>query len=52
METEIKKYKVKQLFCGHLSLRDYYAQVAEDMAMSCALNKRTLAGMPETVRVA
>ncbi|NIH15967.1 MAG: hypothetical protein G5700_04845, partial [Serratia symbiotica] len=30
-----------------LSLRDYDGQVAEALAMICALNKMTLDGMPE-----
>jgi hypothetical protein len=42
-------YRVKQLFGGHLTLRDYDAQVAEAMAMLRALNKMTLAGMPKRV---
>ncbi|NIG63053.1 MAG: IS5/IS1182 family transposase, partial [Serratia symbiotica] len=45
-------YRVKQLFGGYLLLRDYDAQVALAMVMICALNKMTLAGMPDTVRVA
>lgn len=32
-------YRVKQLFGGHLTLRDYDAQVGEAMAMIRALNK-------------
>nr|WP_284700519.1 hypothetical protein [Serratia symbiotica] len=50
--AETAMYRVKQLFGGHLALRDYDAQVPEAMAMICALNKMTLAGMPESVRVA
>ncbi|NIH16256.1 MAG: IS5/IS1182 family transposase, partial [Serratia symbiotica] len=46
------RYRVKQLFGGHLSLRDYDGQVAEALAMICALNKMPLAGMPESVRLA
>lgn len=49
--AETAMYRVKQLFGGHLSLREYDAQVAEAMAMICALNKMTLAGMPDSVRV-
>lgn len=26
-------FQVKQLFCGHLTLRDYDAQVGEEMTM-------------------
>ncbi|NIH16416.1 MAG: IS5/IS1182 family transposase, partial [Serratia symbiotica] len=43
---------VKQLFGGHLSLRDYDGQVAEALAMIYALNKMPLAGMPESVCLA
>jgi hypothetical protein len=50
--AETAMYRVKQLFGGHLTLRDYDAQVAEAMAMLRALNKMTLAGMPKSVRVA
>jgi hypothetical protein len=45
-------YRVKQLFGGHLTLRDYDVQVGEAMAMNHALNKITRAGMPESVRTA
>ena len=38
-------YRVKRLFGGHLTLRDYDVQVAEAMTMIRALNKRMLAGM-------
>lgn len=44
--------KLKQLFGGHLTLRDYDAQVGEAMAMIRALNKMTCAGMSESVRIA
>ncbi len=46
------RYRVKQLFGGHLSLRDYDGQVAEALAMIYALNKMPLAGMPESVCLA
>ncbi len=36
---------------GHLSLRDYDAQVGEAMAMVKALNRMTLLGMPYSVRI-
>ena len=42
-------YRVKQLFGGSLTLRDYDGQVAEAMALVRALNKMTKAGMPESV---
>ena len=45
-------YRIKQLFGGSLTLRDYDGQVAEAMAMVRALNKMTKAGMPESVRIA
>nr|SPE03321.1 conserved protein of unknown function [Escherichia coli] len=50
--AETAMYRVKQLFGGHLTLRDYDAQVGEAMAMIRALNKITRAGMPESVRIA
>ncbi|NIH15728.1 MAG: IS5/IS1182 family transposase, partial [Serratia symbiotica] len=45
-------YRVKQLFGGHLSLRDYDGQVAEALARIYSLNKMMLAGMPQSVRLA
>lgn len=50
--AETAMYRVKQLFGGHLTFRDYDAQVGEAMAMIRALNKKTCAGMPESVRIA
>lgn len=50
--AETAMYRVKQLFGGHLTLRDYDAQVGEAMAMIRAINKMTRAGMPESVRIA
>ena len=44
-------YRVKQLFGGSLTLRDYDGQVAEAMALVRALNKMTKAGMPESMRI-
>ena len=53
MDTEeTAMYRVKQLFGGSLTLRDYDGQVAEAMALVRALNKMTKAGMPESVRIA
>ena len=49
--AETAMYRVNQLFGGHLTLRDYNAQVGEAMAMIRALNKMTHAGMPENVRI-
>ncbi|EHU02362.1 transposase [Pantoea stewartii subsp. stewartii DC283] len=45
-------YRIKQLFGGSLTLRDYDVQVAEALAMVRALNRMTKAGMPESVRIA
>ncbi|TNV11487.1 IS5 family transposase [Buttiauxella sp. B2] len=50
--AETAMYRVKQLFGGSLTLRDYDGQVAEALAMVRALNKMTKAGMPESVRIA
>ncbi|WP_394348913.1 transposase [Klebsiella quasipneumoniae] len=50
--AETAMYRVKQLFGGSLTLRDYDGQVAEAMALVRALNKMTKAGMPESVRIA
>ncbi|MEW2997119.1 IS5/IS1182 family transposase, partial [Escherichia coli] len=50
--AETAMYRVKQLFGGSLTLRDYDCQVAEAMALVRALNKMTKAGMPESVRIA
>lgn len=44
--------KIKILLGGHLSLRDYDAQVGEAMAMVKALNRMTLLGMPDSTRIA
>ncbi|WP_047060839.1 IS5 family transposase [Edwardsiella tarda] len=49
--AETAMYRIKQLFRGSLTLRDYDGQVAEAMAMVRALNKMTKAGMPESVRI-
>ncbi|WP_228307209.1 transposase, partial [Klebsiella pneumoniae] len=50
--AETAMYRVKQLFGGSLTLRDYDGQVAEAMALVRALNKMTKVGMPESVRIA
>ncbi|ESM92461.1 hypothetical protein L376_05122, partial [Klebsiella pneumoniae MGH 30] len=50
--AETAMYRVKQLFGGSLTLRDYDGQVAEAMALVRVLNKMTKAGMPESVRIA
>ncbi|ARF49010.1 IS5 family transposase [Pantoea stewartii subsp. stewartii DC283] len=50
--AETAMYRIKQLFGGSLTLRDYDVQVAEALAMVRALNRMTKAGMPESVRIA
>jgi hypothetical protein len=49
--AETAMYRVRQLFSGYLTLRDYDGQVTEALAMVRALNKMTKAGMPESVRI-
>ncbi|NIH16342.1 MAG: hypothetical protein G5700_07860 [Serratia symbiotica] len=46
MQSEIKRWRTGAL------LETTHGGVAETMAMICALNKMTLAGMPESVRLA
>ncbi|NLS43605.1 IS5/IS1182 family transposase, partial [BEV proteobacterium] len=43
--------RFKTLLGGHLSLRDYDTQVGEAMAMVKALNRITLLGMPNSIRI-
>lgn len=50
--AETAMFRIKTLLGGHLSLRDYDAQVGEAMAMVKALNRMTLLGMPHSVRIA
>ncbi|ECI0838820.1 IS5 family transposase [Salmonella enterica subsp. diarizonae] len=50
--AETVVFRIKTLLGGHLSLRDYDAQVGEAMAMVKALNRMTLLGMPYSVRIA
>jgi len=50
--AETAMFRIKTLLGGHLSLRDYDAQVGEAMAMVKALNRMTLLGMPDSVRIA
>ncbi|NIG98681.1 MAG: IS5/IS1182 family transposase, partial [Serratia symbiotica] len=51
--AETAMYRVKQLFGGSLTLRDYDGQVAEAWAMGCrALNKMTKAGMSDSIHIA
>lgn len=42
-------FRIKTLLGGHLSLRNYDAQVGE--AMAKALNRMTLLAMPTSVRL-
>lgn len=44
-------FRIKTLLGGHLSLRNYDAQVGEAMAMVKALNRMTLLAMPTSVRL-
>lgn len=50
--NKMAMYRIKQLFSGHLTLREYGAQVWVAMDMIRALNKMTRAVMPESVRIA
>ncbi len=50
--AETAMFRIKTLLGGHLSLRDYQAQVGEVMAMSKGLNRMTQLGMPDSVRIA
>lgn len=50
--AETAMFRTKSLQGGHLSLRDYNAQVGEAMAMVKALNRMTLLGMPDSTRSA
>ncbi|NLS43941.1 IS5/IS1182 family transposase, partial [BEV proteobacterium] len=49
--AETAMFRFKTLLGGYLSLRDYDAQVAEAMAMVKALNRITLLGMPNSIRI-
>ncbi len=44
-------FRFKRLLGGNLSLRDYDAQVGEAVAMVKALNRITLLGMPNSIRI-
>ncbi|KNM16577.1 putative cytoplasmic protein [Salmonella enterica] len=44
-------FRIKTLLGGHLSLRNYDAQVGEAMAMVKALNRMTLLAMSTSVRL-
>ncbi|KFX21212.1 cytoplasmic protein [Pectobacterium betavasculorum] len=50
--AETAMFHIKTLLGDHLSLRDCDAQVGEAMAMVKALNRMTLLGMPDSVRIA
>ncbi|GAQ96916.1 hypothetical protein NGUA23_04115 [Salmonella enterica] len=49
--VETAMFRIKTLLGGHLSLRNYDAQVGEAMAMAKALNRMTLLAMPTSVRL-
>ncbi|NLS44014.1 IS5/IS1182 family transposase, partial [BEV proteobacterium] len=51
--AETAMFRFKTLLGGHLSLRDYDDQVGEAMAMAMvkALNRITLLGMPNNIRI-
>ncbi|MGG2143153.1 IS5 family transposase [Symbiopectobacterium sp. RP] len=49
--AETAMFRFKRLLGGHLSLRDYDAQVGEAMVMVKALNLITLLGMPNSIRI-
>lgn len=49
--AETAMFRLKKFLGGHLSLRDYDAQVGEAMAMVKALNRITLLGMPNSIRI-
>ncbi|ELX35171.1 hypothetical protein SEEK2694_11950 [Salmonella enterica subsp. enterica serovar Kentucky str. 22694] len=49
--VETVMFRIKTLLGGHLSLRNYDAQVGEVMAMAKALNRMTLLAMPTSVRL-
>lgn len=49
--AETVMFRIKTLLGGHLSLRNYDAQVGEVMAMVKALNRMTLLAMPTSVRL-
>lgn len=49
--VETAMFRIKILLGGHLSQRNYGAQVGEAMAMVKALNRMTLLAMPTSVRL-
>lgn len=49
--AETAMYRFKTRLGAHLSLRNYIAQVGEAMAMVKALNRMTLLGMPQSIRI-
>ncbi|NLS43889.1 IS5/IS1182 family transposase, partial [BEV proteobacterium] len=49
--AETAMFRFKTLLGGHLSLRDYDAQAGEAMAMVKALNRITLLGMSNSIRI-
>lgn len=49
---ETAMFRIKTLLGGHLSLRDYDTQVGEALPMVKVLNRMTLLGVPNSVRIA
>lgn len=49
--VETAMFRIKTLLGGHLSQRNYGAQVGEAMTMVKALNWMTLLAMPTSVRL-
>lgn len=49
--AETVMFRIKTLLGGHLSLRNYGAQVGEAMAMAKTLNRMTLLAMSTSVRL-
>ncbi|NLS43951.1 IS5/IS1182 family transposase, partial [BEV proteobacterium] len=49
--AETAMFRFKTLLGDHLSLCDYDAQMGEAMAMVKALNRITLLGMPNSIRI-
>lgn len=50
--AETAMFRIKTLLGDHLRLQDYDAQVGEAMAMVKTLNRMTLLGMPDSIRIA
>ncbi|MFP9228711.1 hypothetical protein [Pectobacterium cacticida] len=50
--VETAMFRLKTWLGSYLSLPDYEAQLGEAMAMVKALNRMTLLGIPDSVRIA